>query len=408
MTETQLIIGNRRTDAWSMSAWLAVQHTDLDAREMVIAPSDPKTAEATIARYSPSGSLPVLIANDVKIWDCLAIIEFLAELAPKIWPTDPWHRAHARSICCEIHNDTAAIRHFLPMECGVVYEPPGMLLAKVEREIERVRWIISTFRPRMAAQGDFLFGPFSAADMMLAPVICSFATHQIPMSGVNAEYCQAVLENSDVGSWIRNSVHSSSDIETPAPLPDESDDLDDTITGARKRHMRPAPSTRSQPAPRSAQAARSGQPEQEWRRSENIHRDQVASEQRPPTRNATVNDRGTGPVDNRLDASNDRSQTDGGYRRRDRMPETPALGIGSLGAAPPPAEEHVQPILAEKPPRLFDDFSSTRTMTDASEERGQANRQSEPVERNDDERLRKNQRAEPPVKPIGGGIHRRR
>ena len=201
MNAAQLIIGNRNTSRWSMATWLATRRTDLEIEEIVV-DRRAKGAHFDIGRYSPSGELPVLVASEIKIWDPIAIIEFLAEVAPVIWPADPWQRAQARSICCELRYGFHSFKHFLPMDCAASYEPPGRLLMAVERDIDRMSAIIAGHRPRHVANGDYLFGEFSAADMLLAPFVCCFATYQVPLNGLVEDYCRAVYGHQDVQAWL--------------------------------------------------------------------------------------------------------------------------------------------------------------------------------------------------------------
>ena len=91
-----------------------------------------------IRRYSPSGKVPVLLAGGLRIWDSLAIAEYLAEEHPDLWPADRAARALARAVCCEMHSGFAALRTFLPMDFTARFDPPGKLLAPVEGDIDRI------------------------------------------------------------------------------------------------------------------------------------------------------------------------------------------------------------------------------------------------------------------------------
>jgi glutathione S-transferase len=200
MSSAQLIVGKRSIDPWSMAAWLAVQASGLQADELAL-DSSRADDRRLLERYAPSLELPVLIAGDVKLWECISIIEFVAELAPAIWPTDPWQRARARSVACEIRNRFSAMRQFLPMDCLTTFERPARLLRSVQADLLRIRAIVENC---MATErnGEFLFGEYSAADMMMAPIACSLQTHQIRYPEPAESYFQTVLAHEAVQRWI--------------------------------------------------------------------------------------------------------------------------------------------------------------------------------------------------------------
>jgi glutathione S-transferase len=157
MEALKLVIGSRNGSSWSLRPWLLLKHLDLPFEEIVIPLRQADTAE-NIERYSPSGKVPVLLAGNQRIWDSLAIAEYLAERHPRLWPEDGAQRALARSIACEMHSGFVALRTFLPMDFTGRFGPPGMLLAAVERDIDRVLAVWTECRRNAARHGPFLFG----------------------------------------------------------------------------------------------------------------------------------------------------------------------------------------------------------------------------------------------------------
>jgi glutathione S-transferase len=195
-----LIIGNYNTSSWSLRAWLVLRLARLAFVETRIPLRGPETAER-IGRYSPSGKLPVLLAEGVPIWDSLAIAEFIAELEPGIWPLDPIARAEARAISAEVHSGFADLRRLMPMDIVNRFAAPGRLPRGLAADIRRVMSIWEHCRARFAAQGPFLFGAFSITDAMMAPIAARFVTHGVPLAGAVEDYVESVLAWPDMVTW---------------------------------------------------------------------------------------------------------------------------------------------------------------------------------------------------------------
>ncbi len=128
MNGLKLVIGSRYASSWSLRPWLLLKQLGLPFEEIVIPLRQPDTA-LHIRRYSPSGKVPVLLVGGLRIWDSLAIAEYLAEQHPSLWPADRAARALARAVCCEMHSGFSALRTFLPMDFTARFDPPGKLLA---------------------------------------------------------------------------------------------------------------------------------------------------------------------------------------------------------------------------------------------------------------------------------------
>jgi glutathione S-transferase len=198
----QIVIGNRNYSSWSLRAWLAIRHSKLPFDEIFVPLNRPETDVALLA-HSPSKLVPVLKMGGSIVWDSLAIIETLAELAPAagIWPGDATERAIARSVCAEMHSGFHRLRRDMPMDMRA--RQPGQqhtegALADATRIM--ARW--SECRARAGADGPYLFGDWSAADMMYAPVVSRFVTYGVPATGEIEAYMDAVRAQPDVAEWI--------------------------------------------------------------------------------------------------------------------------------------------------------------------------------------------------------------
>jgi glutathione S-transferase len=196
-----LVIGSRNASSWSLRPWLALRQGGLAFKDVVIPLRRPETA-AAIARHSPSGKLPVLLVDGRPVWDSLAICELAAELAPPLWPEDWLTRAVARSVAAEMHAGFAELRAFLPMDVTARFGPPGRLLAGVERDIGRILEIWNDCRTKHGRGGPFLFGRFTIADAMFAPVVSRFVTYAVPVDAVAEAYMAAIWELPAMAEWV--------------------------------------------------------------------------------------------------------------------------------------------------------------------------------------------------------------
>ena len=201
MAALRLIIGNRNYSSWSLRPWLALRHAGLGFEEEVI-PLDLPDTRARILARSPAGRVPVLIHGDTTVWDSLAIIEYVAELAPEagLWPRDPHARAMARAIAAEMHSGFPAMRRALPMNIRRARRPVAGG-DEVEADLERVREIWRPTRQRFGQGGPFLFGAFTAADAMYAPVVTRFDTYLVPVDERCAAYIEAIQTLPAMVEW---------------------------------------------------------------------------------------------------------------------------------------------------------------------------------------------------------------
>ena len=171
-----LVIGDKNLSSWSLRPWLTLRQADIPHKEHLVRLDRPGT-KSEIAKYSPSGRVPCLIDGDIAIWDSLAIAEYLAEKFPEkgLWPADPKARAVARSVSAEMHSGFQALRSFWPMN----FTREGMrhMTYGIEGDIGRIAGIWETCRRDFGQDGPFLFGRFSIADAMYAPVVSRFQTY---------------------------------------------------------------------------------------------------------------------------------------------------------------------------------------------------------------------------------------
>jgi glutathione S-transferase len=199
MTMT-LVIGNKNYSSWSLRPWLALTHHKIAFDEVIIPIHTPETP-AAIGKYSPAGKVPVLIDGDATIWESLAILEHLAEKFPgaKLWPTEFAARGHARAISSEMHGGFSALRVHCPMNLKRKKKRP--LTPEVEENVRRITEIWRDARARFGAGGEFLFGAFSAADCMYAPVATRFVSYEVEVDPVSRAYIDSIYRLPAFQDW---------------------------------------------------------------------------------------------------------------------------------------------------------------------------------------------------------------
>jgi glutathione S-transferase len=187
-----LVIGNKNYSSWSLRPWIALKVLGVPFEEKRIPLYGPASKEA-ILKFSPAGKVPVLLDDGVTVWDSLAILEYLAERHGRLWPAGAAERARARSLCAEMHSGFSHLRNHMSMNVRKRYPGRGRT-PEVLAEIRRIDEIWSQ------AKGPFLFGPFSAADAMYAPVVLRFRTYEVEVA--NSAYCEAMLALPAMQEWI--------------------------------------------------------------------------------------------------------------------------------------------------------------------------------------------------------------
>lgn len=197
----RLVIGNKNYSSWSMRPWVAMRAFNIPFKEI---PVELGSADATekIVRYSPSGRVPVLLADDMAVWDSLAICEFAAEQFPEknMWPVNMQARATARSICAEMHSGFTGLRSAMWMNIRARFPGKGRTpeaQADIGRIIEIWEDCLSEFGPHR-----FLFGDFSIADAYFAPVVMRFLTYAVWLPPALQAYADRVASYPAVAQWV--------------------------------------------------------------------------------------------------------------------------------------------------------------------------------------------------------------
>lgn len=202
MTALTLVIGDKRYSSWSLRPWLALKQARLPFEEVLIPLRRPDTA-ARILERSPSGRVPVLVDGPLLVWESLAICEYVAELAGAVplWPENRTARAVARAVATEMHSGFMGVRECLSMDLK-----PGRLAAHPTEaalaDIRRIEALWADCRRRFGAGGDFLFGRWSIADAMYAPVAGRFQTYGIALSPLSHDYVAAAMALPAMQEWI--------------------------------------------------------------------------------------------------------------------------------------------------------------------------------------------------------------
>ena len=217
MSQLTLVIGNKNYSSWSLRPWLLLKHFDIPFKEVYIPLYQEGTKEA-ILYLSPSGLVPALKNGDVTIWDSLAICEYLNELFPEhsMWPQDSEARAVARSISAEMHSGFSPLRSLMPMNCRLTFPGKG-LTDESAADIARITAIWRECRGKFGVGGSMLFGEFTIADAMFAPVALRFKTYDVQLDEVCAEYVSAVLALPAMQEWVAGAVEENEVLEAFEP-----------------------------------------------------------------------------------------------------------------------------------------------------------------------------------------------
>jgi glutathione S-transferase len=200
-SKATLTIASKNYGSWSLRGWLLCKMAGLEFDEQVVASDDP-SARAELLLLSPSFLVPCLTHDGVKIWDTLAIAEYLSETLPEsgLLPTHKAARAHCRSICGEMHSGFTNMRSALPMNLKA-HHPGFKVWAGAQADIDR---ILSIWRECLAStKGPFLFGKRPGmADAMFAPVVTRFLTYDVKLDSDCAAYCKEIMALPSMQEWI--------------------------------------------------------------------------------------------------------------------------------------------------------------------------------------------------------------
>ncbi len=202
----KLIIGNKNYSSWSFRPWIAMKTAGIAFEETVIS-LDAEDFKAHVAPVSGTGKVPVLIDSDVRVWESLAILEYLAEkfLNAGLWPADAVARAHARAIANEMHAGFLPLRRLLPMN---MWRPviKRDLTPEAAANVARIEAIWNECRTHFGKGGPFLFGRFGAADAMYAPVVARLHTYAVAVGASTRAYMDAVMALPAWREWYEAAV----------------------------------------------------------------------------------------------------------------------------------------------------------------------------------------------------------
>ena len=196
-----LVIGNKNLSSWSLRPWLVLKHFGIEFEEVKL-PLDTPEFHRDIVKYSPTRRVPVLVDGAVTIWDSLAIAEYLNEkVQGRAWPADAAARALARAVSAEMHSGFAALRTHWPMKAtgtGSAQLPP-----EGEADVARVQQLWHEVRSQYAQRGPWLFGEYSIADAMYAPVALRFRHYGAKFSSALVEaYQQQLVQDQHMQAWL--------------------------------------------------------------------------------------------------------------------------------------------------------------------------------------------------------------
>jgi glutathione S-transferase len=195
----KLIIGDKNYSSWSLRPWLAARQAEIPFEEISI-PLRQATTKAEILKYSPTGKVPCLIDGDTVVWESLSICEYLAEQAPALWPSEKRARAEARSIACEMYSGFTALRQGMSLDvrASLPFLPPSV---EVRADVARIVSVWEDCRKRYGHAGPFLFGHFTNADAMYAPVVFRFQTYHVDLPEMSRQWLETMAALPAMREW---------------------------------------------------------------------------------------------------------------------------------------------------------------------------------------------------------------
>ena len=211
MAEATLSISSKNYSSWSLRGWLLCKLAGLAIEENIVSIGDP-SIRAELLLLSPSFLVPCLTHDGIKVWDTLAIAEYLAEIRPgsQLLPKDGKMRAHCRSICGEMHSGFYNLRSALPMNLKA-HHPGFKIFPGARADIDRV---IAIWHDCLKAYGGpYLFGQLSMADAMYAPVCTRFLTYDVKLDKACADYCRTIMVWAPMEEWLAEARAEEEDVE---------------------------------------------------------------------------------------------------------------------------------------------------------------------------------------------------
>jgi glutathione S-transferase len=201
MAKLLLVIANKNYSSWSLRPYMALAMAGIPFEEKFIRFGEPRFGRE-VRKISPAGKVPTLVHGKLTIWDSLAILEYLAETFPDkaLWPKSKAARAMARSVSNEMHSGFSDLRNACPMNLRRPAKPIPMPEAALN-DVARIEAIWRDCRKTFGKGGKFLFGKFSNADAMFAPVVTRLDTFAIPVSKETRSYMDAVMATQAFKTW---------------------------------------------------------------------------------------------------------------------------------------------------------------------------------------------------------------
>lgn len=205
----KLIIGNKNYSSWSLRGWLACKQSGIGFKEETVSlyGKDWEKRKSQNDLIPSNGKVPILWDNDVVVWDSLAIIDWLAQKVgnDRFWPKDAEANAMARSLSAEMHSGFQALRSECPMNIKQNYSD-FVPSDAAKQDAIRIVALWAEARSRFGGNGPYLFGTFSAADIMYAPIVSRFKTYGFILPGFAQTYCDSILEHSWIENWYENAL----------------------------------------------------------------------------------------------------------------------------------------------------------------------------------------------------------
>lgn len=197
-----LVIGNKNYSSWSLRPWVVMKHFKIPFDEIVVPLFKPGSKEELL-KHSSAGKVPILKHGSFTVWESIAICEYLADIfvEKNLWPKDPKKRAIARAVSAEMHAGFIDLRKNCPMNIKALRDPKERT-PEMERDVKRILSMWTELREQNKKDGEFLFGDFSIADAMYAPVVFRFQSYGIETSGNAKKYCESMLNLPAIKEWV--------------------------------------------------------------------------------------------------------------------------------------------------------------------------------------------------------------
>lgn len=208
----QLVIGNKNYSSWSMRPWVLLKQFGIAFDELKLRLDFTPGSEfyKELSKYTPTAKVPALVDDGFKVWDTLAIVEYVADRHPElaIWPRDARQRARARSLCAEMHAGFTTLRTLCPMNIEASLADVGAARLEADAALRGDLARIDTIWSECvnASGGPFLFGAFSAADAFFAPVVMRVTRYGLPLSATALAYARAVEASPGVAAWVADAL----------------------------------------------------------------------------------------------------------------------------------------------------------------------------------------------------------